>query len=291
MEPRIQYAQTKDGVNIAFWALGEGEPFVTMPFMPYSRLDTDWANPGMRRWFERFGRNRMMVRYDNRGSGLSDREVSDLSIDAMIRDLEAVVDHLGLARFAMYAWGSAGPTALTFAVRCPERVSKLVLWETVADKSYIENMPRFRTILPLAESDWETFTETLAHVAMGWSEGEVAHAFAISFRKAVTQETYLRFLATTHDASEILHEVKVPTLIGHERGAHHHEIEFARALATRISSSRLVVIDVGSKGLPSEETNIALEEFLDEGKEAVAGAEPPEAGAFRTVLFTEDCGL
>jgi class 3 adenylate cyclase len=287
MEPRIQYAKTSDGVSIAFWVLGEGEPFVTMPFMPYSRLDTDWANPGMRRWFERFGRNRMMVRYDNRGSGLSDRDVSDLSIDAMIRDLEAVVDHLGLARFALYAWGSGGPTALTFAVRCPERVSKLVLWETVANKSYIENLPRFRTILPLAESDWETFTETLAHVAMGWSEGEVAHAFAISFRKAVTQETYLRFLATTHDASEILHEVSVPTLIGHERGAHHHEIEFARELATRISSSRLVVIDVGSEGLPSEETNIALEEFLDEGKEAAAEAEPPEPGAFRTVLFTD----
>ncbi len=121
------------------------------------------------------------------------------------------MDHLGLTRFALYAWGNAGPTALTFAVKCPERVSKLVLWETVADKSYIENMPRFRAILPIAETDWEVFTETLAHVAMGWSEGKVAHAAALLFRKAVTKETYLRFLATPHDASGIFHEVGMPS--------------------------------------------------------------------------------
>ena len=145
-------------------------------------------------------------------------------------------------------------------------------------------MPRFRAIVPLAESDWETFTETVAHVAMGWSEGEVAHEVALLFRKAVTKETYLRFLATSHDASGILHEVAVPTLIGHERGAPHHEIGFARELAAGIPSSRLLVIDVGSDLNPSEDAIIAMEEFLDEGREAALGV---FASGLVTILFTD----
>ncbi|KPK45909.1 MAG: hypothetical protein AMJ77_06660 [Dehalococcoidia bacterium SM23_28_2] len=97
MEPRIQYARTTDGVSIAFWTLGEGAPFVEMPTIPVSHIQMEWQFPEWRRWYETLARSRMVVRYDCRGVGLSDRDVSDFSLDAYALDLEAVVDRLRLA--------------------------------------------------------------------------------------------------------------------------------------------------------------------------------------------------
>jgi len=96
MEPRIQYAKTADGVSIAFWTLGEGTSAVWMSNLPLSHIQLEWQNPDQRRWYERLAEKRKLVRYDGRGTGLSDREVTDFSLDAQMLDLEAVVDRLGL---------------------------------------------------------------------------------------------------------------------------------------------------------------------------------------------------
>ena len=109
MEPRIQYAQTKDGVNIAYSTLGRGAPLVHMPWMPFSHLQLDLKIHELRLFYERLSQNRMLVRYDGRGSGVSDRDVTDYSLDAQLSDLEAVVDRLGLPRFALFARLTAGP--------------------------------------------------------------------------------------------------------------------------------------------------------------------------------------
>ena len=76
MEPRIQYAQTADGVSIAFWTLGEGMALVHMPFL-FSHIQLEWQMPETRRWYERLSQNRKLVRYDGRGTGLSERDVAD----------------------------------------------------------------------------------------------------------------------------------------------------------------------------------------------------------------------
>ena len=90
MEPRIQYAKTEDGVNIAFWTFGKGEPpLVYMEGPPYSHLQLEWQIPAYRTEYELLAEKRKVVRYDGRGSGLSDREVSDYSHDAHLLDLEA----------------------------------------------------------------------------------------------------------------------------------------------------------------------------------------------------------
>ena len=90
MEPRIQYAKTADGVNIAFWTLGEGVPVVQMSSLPFSHIQLEWQDPGWRRWYERLAEKRKLVRYDGRGTGLSDRNVADYSFDAHMLDLQAV---------------------------------------------------------------------------------------------------------------------------------------------------------------------------------------------------------
>ena len=106
MKRRVQYAKTADGVSIALWTLGEGEPLVYMTGGPWNHIEL-WDIPECRRWYERLAQNRMLVRYDVRGTGLSDREVVDYSLDAKVLDLEAVVNQLGLDRFSLF--GAANP--------------------------------------------------------------------------------------------------------------------------------------------------------------------------------------
>ncbi|MEE8347361.1 MAG: hypothetical protein V3S20_08445, partial [Dehalococcoidia bacterium] len=103
MEPRIQYAKTKDGVNIAFCVHGNGTPLVQM-LNPITHIRQQWEVPEFRAFYERLAEKRMLVQYDNRGTGLSERDVSDFSLEALSLDLEAVADRLELERFAL--WGN-----------------------------------------------------------------------------------------------------------------------------------------------------------------------------------------
>src|SRR3990172_3851663 len=184
MEPRIQYAKTKDGVSIAFWTLGEGMPLVYMPAQ-ISHVQFEWQNPDVRRWYERLGGKRKLVRYDGRGTGLSEREVTDYSLDARVLDMEAIVDRLGLETFALWGFGDSGPVAIAYAARCPQRVSHLVLWCTqakTADPPWVNAMSELET------RDWETASEMMAHALLGWSQGEDARRFAALIRESVAPD-------------------------------------------------------------------------------------------------------
>ncbi|GAG19040.1 unnamed protein product, partial [marine sediment metagenome] len=181
-EPRIQYAQTKDGVSIAFYTLGEGMPLVYMPMHPWSHIQAERQEPELRRWNERFAEKRMLVRYDGRGTGLSERGVTDHSLDALVLDLEAVADRLDLERFALCASGNTGPVAIAYAVRHPERVSHILLWCSWARASDAWRSPVYQSFRALRGQDWKTYTETLAHSGFGWSDAETAARMAAFMR-------------------------------------------------------------------------------------------------------------
>ena len=101
MEPRVQYARATDGVSIAFWTSGKGTPFLHMPAPPASHIQLEWQIPEVRKWYERLAERRTLVHYDCRGSGLSEREVGEFSIESHLLDLEAVVERLGLSSFVL----------------------------------------------------------------------------------------------------------------------------------------------------------------------------------------------
>jgi class 3 adenylate cyclase len=290
MEPRIQYAKTKDGVSIAFWTVGEGMPLVQMPAGP-SHAQLEWGIPEYRRWYERLAEARKVVRYDTRETGLSDHDVAGFSLDTLMLDLEAVVDRLGLENFALLGPSTAGPLAIAYAARHPERVSHLILANTYARASDLLQSPQVQGALALIDKDWELFTETLSHVAYGWS-GEQAHRVAAIMRASVTPETYLALVDwfVGLDVMALLPQVNSPTLVLHRRHDPLLDVAAARGLASRIPDARLALLEGAERGLwhgDTEAVLAAIDEFLDEGEEAVAEAEPPEAGAFRTVLFTD----
>src|SRR5881409_3554026 len=119
MEPRIQYVKASDGVNIAFSTYGEGSPIVWSQQLMASHVQLEWEVPVLRARHSTVGSAGMLVRFDPRGVGLSDRDVADLSVAARVKDVEAVVDHLQLEQFDLVGVESGGLTAISYAARFP----------------------------------------------------------------------------------------------------------------------------------------------------------------------------
>jgi class 3 adenylate cyclase len=297
MEPRIQYAKTADGVSIAFWTVGEGMPLVRVPTMPWSHIQMEWQIPEFRRGWERLAETRMLAGYDGRGFGLSERNVAEYSLDALVLDLEAVVDHVGLQRFALSAMGFGGPVAIAYATLHSERVSRLVLSHSFARGSDFWSSSRHRAFTALRETDWETFTEAVAQFVFGWSGAESARRLTALVRECSTPEALQAFMVAARgfDVTALLPKVKSPTLVLQGRGPQSLTMDIARGIASRIPNARLMVLDeMQNFPIVSEAATAAIDDFLSEGEEAAAGAEPPAAGAeppaagaFRTVLFTD----
>jgi pimeloyl-ACP methyl ester carboxylesterase len=123
MEPRIQYAKTSDGVSIAYWVIGQGPPLVIPPILFANHVQVEWEVPGRRFAYEHLANRATVIHYDCRGLGMSDREAIDFSVEAAIRDLQAVVERAALERFALYSPRSMGEMPFVYAVRFPERIT------------------------------------------------------------------------------------------------------------------------------------------------------------------------
>jgi class 3 adenylate cyclase len=291
MEPRIQYAQTTDGVSIACSTLGEGAPLVIMPNIPFGHVQLEWQIPEYRDWYQRLAEKRKLVRYDSRGQGLSDRDVAEYSLDAWLLDLEAAVDHLGLESFALLSPLHSGPVGIAYAARYPERVSHLILWFAYARGSDYLRSPQLKTLRGLIAQDWQLYTETVAHAVLGWSAGDPARRFAALMRESATPEAAQATFAATleFDVTALLPQVKSPTLVLHRREYPMMDVAVARHLASRIPNARLVLLEGASAGPflgDTESVLAAVDEFLGEGEEAGAGAEPA-VGDVHTILFTD----
>ena len=292
MEPRIQYAQTADGVSIAFYTLGEGMPLVYMPMIPWSHIQLEWQWPECRAFYERLAQKGKLVRYDGRGSGLSERNVGDFSLAVQVLDLEALVDRLGLEKFAVWGIQHSGPVAIAYAARHPERVSHLILWCSWARGSDFRRSPRSRAFRAIRETDWDLYVESMADLVLGRrASEEEARWWAAFIRECATPEVQGAALraADGFDVTGLLPQLGTLTLVLHRRNHPYLDVGVARGLASQIPDARLALLE-GTSPMPflgdTEAVLTAIDEFLGEGEE-LAEAGRPEAGAFRTILFTD----
>jgi pimeloyl-ACP methyl ester carboxylesterase len=281
MEPRIQYAQTKDGLSIAFYTLGEGMPLVVMPNAPFSHIQLQRQIPEWQREDERLAERRMLVRYDGRGNGLSDRNVGDFSLAAQVLDLEAVVDRLGLERFALYTPLHSGPAGIAYAARHPERVSHLVLWCSWARGSDFRRSPRSRAFRAIRETDWDLYVESMADLILGRrASQEESRWWAAFIRECATPEVQGAALraADGFDVTGLLPQLGTLTLVLHRRNHPFLDVGVARGLASQIPDARLALLE-GTSPMPflndMEAVLAAIDEFLGVGEEAAAGAPAP----------------
>ena len=283
MEPQIRYARSADGTNIAYATLGQGRPliFVGGPNNLLT-LDSDWRIPRVRRAIEQFAERRMFVRTDARGRGLSDRDVSDRSLDAHIADLQCVVDSLSGSSVDLMASGAAVVSA--FAAAHPERVRKAVICLTLALRDRLS--PLRRKLGELAAIDFDFFKQALALRNFGWVEGRIA---AEQMQELTLEEMNSGYRTTRgwNDALD-LPRVQCPVLVVHRRGAEMDvPLSVSRLVASSLPKGELRVVEAEGTTTFDEEGLVAraIIEFLDRDEPAADAPKPPSG--MTAILFAD----
>ncbi len=302
MEPRIQYAKTSDGVSIAYWTLGTGTPFILMPSTMLSPSMRHWETERGRRWFARLAENRMLIRYDHRGCGHSSDDLVDYSLDSRLRDLEAVVDRLGLDTFVLFGYWMSGPEAIAYAANYPDKVSQLILWcASARGTDFYRDEDANRALSAVAAQDPRFYAEMIAHAAWGWSGSEEARVTAADIMDRLGDESWEAMGRATlgDDVTRLLPLVRAPTLVLHRRDRGFPPERAARTLAARIPGAELAILEgdaVGPYVGDVESVLTAIDEFLgdaeavrpgDSSAEARAAAEPAVPSGTAVILFAD----
>ena len=281
MEPRIQYAQTADGVSIAFCVMGDGPPLVFVSPPPFCHVQLDWETT-FTYLYQPLTRAFRFVWFDWRGTGLSDRDAIDFSMDAMLRDIEAVVTRNGFETVALCGLSSGVLIALTYAATRPERISHLVLADGWAKSSELEQLSLWEAEKALRSKDWVLYTEAYAHMVWGIDDPEFGRTMGKYLRACVEPEAHRAAFAAMedYDISALLPRVAAPTLVVQNQNSRFVLARSGQRLASRIRDARFLPVDDPSYArLPA-----VIEEFILQG---TAERKAAEAGGFRTILFTD----
>jgi class 3 adenylate cyclase len=283
MEPQIQYARAPDGVSLAWYAVGAGLPLLWTSSGPFTNIEYEWRIPETRAILERIAAAATLIRYDARGFSLSDRDVTDFSLDTMVGDLETIADACGHDRVVIMTPGIMSIPALVYAARHPQRVIALVLTGGVG-RGIDAVDSEYERMLDLARRDWEIFKRLLGGTSNLWALNATVIGLQDMLEHSTTQETYVRWCESwpDWDATDVLGTIHAPTLItpidsntSAEDVRRRH-----RRLAAAIPTAKLVFADALN-------TNVVAE-FL---ASVVRGPEsPPSRGSLRTVLFTDLVG-
>jgi pimeloyl-ACP methyl ester carboxylesterase/DNA-binding CsgD family transcriptional regulator len=279
----IRFCEAPDGVRIAYAVSGTGPPLLVSTCW-LSHLQHDWESPVWQHFLRDLGRFVTLIRYDERGYGLSDWDVPDHGLEARIGDLTAVADHMGFERFALMGMAQGGPPAIAYAHRHPERVTRLLFYGSYAGVS----------TLPDTDEELAAFA---AMIRVGWARPQ--HHFRRVFTSMMipgATEEQMRWLdelqrvaasATTAatsllersraDCSDLLDELDVPTLVLHSLRDQMNDFAGGRLLATGIRGARLVPLDSDNHILLGDEP--AWQVMVEEVRRFVApdGAPAPAA--------------
>jgi class 3 adenylate cyclase len=287
MEPRIQYCTTSDGVSIAYSTMGEGRPLIIMPVPGFSHSELSWTMYAA--ITQPLAAKYRVITYDARGSGLSDRGAVDFSIEAMLRDLEAVIERNGLDSFVLASWISGSPIAIQYTATNPGRVTHLILSDGWTKFAELADSAAYKAGVPLLDADWIVFTETFAQVLWAYQNPEFGRLFA-EFIRACCEPEVMRAAWKaweTYDVGEYLPQVSAPTLVVHNKNSRWFTVDIGRRLAAAIPNARLTLIDdITYAPVPD-----LISEFIGASAAEPAGAARAAAGSvFRTVLFTDLVG-
>jgi pimeloyl-ACP methyl ester carboxylesterase len=268
-----------DGVRIAYAAVGSGPPLLKSPNW-LTHLEYEWHSPVWRHWWAALARDFQLIRFDQRGSGLSDREVSDMSFEAWVADLETVADAAGLERFDLLGISQGGPIAVEYAVRHPERVRRLVLYGAYARGRLARGESRrvLDAVLTLMREGWgqdnPAYRQLFTSQFMPDATLEQMRWFNDLQRVSTSGENaaLIQLAGSGIDVVARLPLVQAPTLVLHATGDVRVPFSEGRLIASSVPGARLVPLD--SRNHLTLETEPAWTRLVDE---------------VRRFLLAEDC--
>ncbi len=288
----IRYARSGD-VNIAYQVTGDGPLDLVLVHGFFSHLELDWEHPAARHTYERLGSFSRLIRFDKRGTGLSDRNVGLPDFETRMDDVRAVMDAVGSERAALFGYSEGGAMAILFAATYPERTRALVLYGAYAKRLRSDDYPWAST--------WEERVAVADELERGWgqefdfanmapnADASLVRWMALRGRAALSPAAArdLILMNSQADVRAALPALQVPTLVLHRTGDRDASVEEGRYIAGRIPGARFVELP-GDDHIPYVEPD----QILDEVEEFLTGVRPTrlEERVLATVLFTDLVG-
>lgn len=274
---QIRFCRSANGARIAYAVTGHGVPLVRTGHW-LTHLEHDWHSPIWRPFLDRLGQTFEIVRYDQRGCGLSDWEIGDFSFERFAEDLEAVVSAAGRNRFVLFASSQGVPIAIDYAARNPDRVSHLVLLGGYVCGRLVRDdaaeLEQGEAIIKLIEHGWgvvgspflQAFTTMYIPDATREQMDSLVHLqrTTTSSRNAVS----IRRAVDSFDVTALLPRLNVDTLVIHAANDGVHPVEQGRELAAGIAGSEFVLLESSNHALLPQEPAwerffFELERFVD----------------------------
>lgn len=292
MKAPVRYAQSGD-VNIAYQVTGAGSFDLVLVAGYFSHLEIDWEHPDHARFLERLGSFARLIRFDKRGTGLSDRGVGLPDLEARMDDVRAVMDAVGSKRAALFGYSEGGPMAVLFAATYPDRTRALVLYGSYAKRLRSGDYPWAPT--------WEERQKEAAELESTWGENVDLSTMIPSADAAMAEWFHRRGRAALSpaaardlilmnskvDVRDVLGSVQCPTLVLHRTGDRDSRVEEGRFIAERIPGAGFVELP-GIDHVPWVDTD----QLLAQVEEFLTGARPAPASRrmLATILFTDLVG-
>ena len=248
----VTFCRTEDGIRLAVASVGQGEPLVKAANW-LTHVEYDWESPVWSAFLHRLAERRRLIRYDGRGNGLSDRDIDDISFDAFVRDLECVVDAAGISRGALLGISQGAAVAIGYAVRHPERVSKLVLHGGYAQGRSKRGTPddaeMARAFISIMRHGWgdehSAFMRAFSSVYLPTGSPEQIKWFCDLQRITTSADNAVKIRAACDDIDvvELLPQIQVPTLVCHSRNDSVVPLEQGRLIAAAIPGAKFVTLE------------------------------------------------
>jgi pimeloyl-ACP methyl ester carboxylesterase len=288
----IRYARSGD-VNIAYQVTGKGPFDLVLVHGFLSHLEVDWEHPASRHINERLSSFARLIRFDKRGTGLSDRSVGLPDFETRMDDVRAVMDAVGSERAALLGYSEGGPLCVLFAAAYPRRTRALVLYGTYAKRLRSDDYPW----APM----WEERIEAAEELERTWGERfdlemlapnaspDLVEWFGRRGRAAVSPRGAhdLILMNSKADVRDVLPLVQVPTLVLHRTGDRDSSVEEGRYIAQRIPGATFVEL-TGDDHVP----HVDSDQIIDQVEEFLTGVKPAPVSerVLATVLFTDLVG-
>jgi class 3 adenylate cyclase len=300
MEQDIRFCKTSDGVRIAYAVTGGGPPLVRSLGW-FTHLEHEWETPYFGPFNQILSQHYTLVRYDGRGMGLSDRNTADFSLEAKVKDLEAVIDGAGIDRCAIMGLSEGGPTAVAYAVKHPDRVSRLVLYGSNPSFNQMAETSEGRQLadamINLARVGWgsdhPSYRQFFTAMFMPDAPAEALRTFSQYQRASAPPESVVAMIEALikFDVRDLAPQVSVPTLVIHRRGDTAVPFESGREFAALIPGARFLPLEGRNHIFMPDEPEAArflqaLDGFMAPDTAAAASPVATQSGLV-TILFTD----
>ncbi len=259
---KVKFCTSADGTQIAFATTGSGYPLVRAGHW-LTHLEYDWQSPVWRPFLNELGKHYSVTRYDQRGNGLSDWDVSDLTLESFVEDLEAIAETIEKEKFALYGTSQGVPIAVAYAVKHPERVSHLILHGGYVRGRFLraknEELEKAEALLTLIRHGWgkpnSNFIQAFASMFIPDGTKQQLDSLTELQRVSTSPENAARIRESVDlfDVSNLLRSIKAPTLVFHAKNDGIQPFEQGKKLAGGIKDASFVMLESRNHVILEEE--------------------------------------